>query len=108
MNTPKKQSDLSDEKRELRNSPALFEFYRALTALNVVLVGYVQGDKHSRGKETNREIEAYSIEPNGVEERAKMVTQDIQHLLSRYQNGSGCGPGETWDPATKTCGPSTR
>ena len=104
MNTSKNETKISDEKRRERNSRALFEFYRSLTALNVVAVGYVQADKHFKGKETDREVEAYGAEQTDVEERAEKVTEKIQHLIRQLQNGSGCGPGETWDPATKTCG----
>lgn len=104
MKTPKKNQPkmTHDEKLRLRNSPALFEFYRSLTALHVVLVRYVQSDENLKEVKADEEVEAYSAKATELEERAADATRACQKLIRKF--GGGCPPPSTWDEATETCG----
>ena len=95
-----------DEKLQLRNSPALFEFYRSLTGLQVVLVQYVQNGETLKEieayDETSNEVEAYCETSKDLEARAAEAAKACQALMRQF--AAGCTPPATWDPATGTCG----
>jgi hypothetical protein len=121
MNTLENNEKMREEKLKLRNSRALFEFYRSLNALHVVLVRYVQGDYILKTKESDKEVEvnfaegadysSQSIESldnpetttdlRDFEERAKEVTVACQILIRAFSKN--CPDGGTWDEATGTC-----
>ena len=87
---------------QLRNSPALFEFYRSLTALDIVLVKYVQKGRTSKATadETLNALEADKTSRE-IEARAVEAAEACQTLTRQF--GGSCSPPSTWDPATETC-----
>jgi hypothetical protein len=92
------------EKLQLRNSPGLFEFYRALTGLHVVLVRYVQSGKISEdvlAYDENLTEEGTGETSEEMKARVKEATEACQALIEQF--GGGCSPPATWDPATSTC-----
>ena len=103
METTKNKKMTNKEKLRLRNSPALFEFYQSLTALDVVLVRYVQRGRilKEEAGETLEDVES-CMTPKEIEARAAEAAKACQMLIRQF--GGGCTPPSTWDEATGTCG----